>query len=485
MCKKLSIKKQFIFCFIIILLLSFIFSIVSLMFLGVLMNTGVIHPADYYANKLPKVVEYINSEGTKVLDKNNKKEMEKHIPLEGISYVVLNGNLKEIYGTIKNVPKSDIKNIMGGEKSGSDGTMISAKITRYVPIGNQVNYKNGVVILKYYIKMSTKDPRYNFLVNDNYLIIFPFIFIIIFTYIVAKRFSKNINKPINDLICAAEKVKMRELDFTIQSDYKNEIGELVNAFDDMKEELKVSLKQQWEAEQERKNMISSIAHDLRTPLTIIKGHTEVLMEDGIDNTEKVFKYLKTIDANTDRVIKLINDMNTLTKVEAGGFSINTEAVDADDFIRRIEADYKILCGKKDIAFKFYADDKRKTNAIVNIDPDRLLQVIDNIMSNSIRFTPERGNIDLTAVITEEKISFEIKNDGPSFSNEDIKNQNIFKKFYQSDKSRSQEKLHFGLGLYISKCIIEKHGGKIEAWNDEEGSPCILFYIMLGNCKSLG
>lgn len=276
----------------------------------------------------------------------------------------------------------------------------------------------------------------------------------------------------------AEKIKNKDLDFTIDYSSKDELGRLCKSFEEMRFGLKKSLNQQWEMEQQRKEMVSAIAHDLKTPITIIKGHVEGLIDSKRFDEDKVYRYLNLIDNNADRMTKLIEKMNVLTKIEKSDFTLKYKKCNIIEFMNEKSFDYNILAEDKKISFKCIINDERTSKALVSMDCYALSEVLDNLISNSLRFTKEGGNIELNLNLTEEKMFLCVLDTGCGFSKKDIAN--IFKKFYQGDESRSKEKGHSGLGLYIVKALVDKFNGKIEAENNEKGGAKVKVELEISN-----
>jgi len=333
-----------------------------------------------------------------------------------------------------------------------------------------------MVILKYFIRSSAKNPHFNWMVEyfDLYSFAAPFIYIIVFSIIFGKIFSRDINAPLKQLMGAAEKIRTQDLNFNITYKDNNELGKLCKSFENMRVDLKEALEKQWKLEEERKEMVGAVAHDLRTPITIIKGHVEGLIESKHLDNEKLYRYLNLIDKNTDRMSKLVEKINLLTKIERTEFKLNNRACDLISYINEKNMEYNILVQNKKIKFICKIEDLRASNTLVNIDTYALSEILDNLVSNSIRFTPEEGNINLELQLTQKSIIFAISDTGCGFSNKDIKN--VFKSFYQGDKSRSKEKGHSGLGLYIVKTLVDKFNGSVEANNNACGGAEVKVYI---------
>ncbi|OOR31665.1 HAMP domain-containing sensor histidine kinase, partial [Bacillus mycoides] len=280
--------------------------------------------------------------------------------------------------------------------------------------------------------------------------------------------------PIKEVIMASQKIKNKDLDFEIKYESENEIGILIDSFNSMKEELKNSLYVQWKLEQERRDMVASIAHDLRTPLTIILSHVEVLMEPMPNNQKRIHHYLQTIKNNTERVLHLTEEMRRVSEVDNPDFTLMICNIAPAEMIPEMLEEFKELAENEDIQLTYTLLIKsEEKNLKFALDPNRLHQILTNIISNSIRFTPKKGRIDVQVEVKKDVMSFSISDSGVGFNTKDIPF--LFSKFYQGDLSRSNQ-LHHGLGLYIVEKLVKKHGGEIHAENNEIQGACISFTI---------
>lgn len=462
--KNITFKRQFIISILSVLILSMLFTFAGIYIDLKLTEKNIILRSNYYESIVPDIEKYISENKERVLNKNFKGNLEKVIPLQGIEYEVVDSRGELLYGCFK---ESIVKTPVKLRKEPEIDKSSTPKMIKYVPIiyNNKIQ---GMVIFKYYLRSSASNPKYNWIVkySENIMLLSPFIYIIIFTAIFASRLNKKLKIPLKQLMDGAEKIKNKDLDFTINYNSKDELGKLCKSFEEMRFELKKSLNHQWQMEQERKEMVSAIAHDLKTPITIIKGHVEGLIDSKRFDEDKVYKYLNLIDNNADRMTKLIEKMNILTKIERSDFTLKYKKCNIIEFINEKSFDYNILAEDKKIKFKCIINDERISKALVSMDCYALSEILDNLISNSLRFTKEGGNIELNLNLTEEKMTLCISDTGCGFSKKDTLN--IFKKFYQGDESRSKEKGHSGLGLYIVKALVDKFNGKIEAENNEKG-----------------
>lgn len=482
--KRSSLKKQFVFNFFIILFFSVVATVVTVLILFAAINLKIINPENHYEQLVPQFEEYIKNNGYNVLNLERKEDILKLIDEEGMEYEILDLQGRYIHGTSHFLPMDskdvlykintiDYRKDWNLERGYTNNIPINYASIKYIPVEYNGELK-AIAIIKYNYRISSLFINNNLMkVINLYLFICPFFYLVIFTIIFIGKLNKRINKPINELIKASNNIKNKNLDFTINYDGDDELGDLITSFTNMKDELKNTLIKNWNMEEERNNVTSAIAHDIKTPLTIIRGHVEILEEIDLRNQEKAQKHLKVIKQNTDRATKLIENMNYISKINRADFNLILEEVNIKDFVIEKETEFKLLCKEKNINFicEIYNE---KNNNIAIFDKDKISQVLDNLIINSLRFTESGGNINLIISIYDEKIRFIIKDDGIGFSTKDMNN--LFNSFYQGDSSRSLEKGHSGLGLYMCKIIVEKHNGKIFAHNDENGGAVVEFYI---------
>ncbi|AVQ40414.1 sensor histidine kinase [Clostridium botulinum] len=482
--KKASLKTQTISTFLLIIFLSMVCTIATIgtylftMYFG---KYPMLKPDNYYQKQSDKIQQFIVSKGENILGDKNRLKLESLIPKKGIGYQITDLEGKIIYGNekeriiknkkqlIESINKTDIDNL-------DRASVFGSKVKRYIPILDSDSNVKGVAIIKYNIETSVKKDKNEKIVRvfQVFLPFSPFVYIIIFTIIFTRKLIKSIQQPINEIIDASNKIKETDLDFQINYKSNNELGKLVSSFEEMKNALKESLNKQWIMEEDRKEMIKAIAHDLKTPITVIQGHVEVLMEGGIKDPIRVEKYLNIIKANTERMGRLISDMNLTSEIENKNFDLAPVKVDIIEFLEKKQQDYKVLCKDKNIEFKLFLEKNLNLNKEFSIDAERLEQILDNIISNAIRHTPSGKSIITKVKIYDYVIKFIVEDEGTGFNDKELCY--VFEKFYRGDRSRSKEKGHSGLGMYIVKILVEKHNGWIVAENKENGGARIKFII---------
>ncbi len=289
--KKASLKTQTISTLLLIIFLSIICTIATIGTYCYIMYFGencMLDPDNYYQKQSDKIQQFIVSRGGDgILEDKNRLELESLIPKKGIGYQITDLEGKIIYGNekmrmiknkkqlIESINKTDINSL-------NKTSFFGSKVKKYIPILDGNSNVKGAAIIKYNIETILKKDKYEKIVHvfERFLVYSPFIYIIIFTIIFARKLIKSIQQPINEIIDASNKIKEKNLDFEINYKSNNELGKLVSSFEEMKNALKESLNKQWIMEEDRKEMIKAIAHDLKTPITVIQGHVEVLIEGG-------------------------------------------------------------------------------------------------------------------------------------------------------------------------------------------------------------
>ncbi len=278
--------------------------------------------------------------------------------------------------------------------------------------------------------------------------------------IIAAIASQSISKPIKELKKGAEEITKGNFDYQIEYKSKNEIGKTADAFNDMKTQLALSIEEQHIMEQSRREMIAGVAHDLRTPLTSVKGYVEGLL-DGIANTpEKQERYLKTIHSSTLDMEKMLNDLLTFSMLDLGKIKLQRDNINIsafiEDFAEKAQSNYESS------DFEVFYTNNCSKNTLVLVDTSRFLRVLENIVSNSYKYRKKNDKSKIEIILTEyeKSVIIEFKDNGIGV--DENKLNNIFETFYRVDPARSNVRDGNGLGLSVCKQIVELHGGTIWA-----------------------
>jgi len=470
--KNRPLITQFRISFALIVLSSIAATVITYILAAVLYINAeykVICPANYYEKQIPGIEEYIRRNDTKLLIPSFQSDLEKIIPDSGIGYQIVDAEGKILYGTIneKIIQNRDELYEKINTSIGWQGSYV-----RIVPIIEKEGRISGAVLLSYQVKATYTDSSARWwLMPLIILALFsPFIYIVIFTFVFSKIFTDNINKPLKLLMDASRKIREKDLDFEINYSSENELGKLCNAFSEMKDELKNSLSTQWKLEQERIEMVEALAHDLKTPLSIIQGYSEALIDSYTEGDERLHRYLATILENAQKGTKLVQQMQYTSEVERSAAQLNLTVVDIPSFIERKVSYYQLLASEKKIGITTQI--QGEVQKPISIDEEKLERILDNVVSNSLQYTPEEGSIQISVKMEPDRVFYEIIDSGIGFSKTDI--EKVFRKFYRGDRARSTDG-HSGLGLYVAKQLVEQLGGSIEVYNTATGGAGVKFW----------
>lgn len=274
--------------------------------------------------------------------------------------------------------------------------------------------------------------------------------------------SKSIINPIKKLSIAAKKISEGDLEYSIESDKRDELSELSNTFEKMRLKLKAAKEAQIQYEKNRQELIASISHDLKTPLTSIKGYV-MGIQDGVANTpEKLNRYMNIIYKTASDMDGLIDELFLYSKLDLQRVPFHYEKVDLysffDDFVEELTFNLEKVQGTVTLLAN------KENSYVVKADREKLKRVVTNIIQNSLKYMDKNHKeIQVRLVSGPNEVIVEMKDNGSGIRKEDIPY--IFEDFYRTDTSRNSRTGGSGLGLSIVKKIIEKHDG--EVWAESE------------------
>lgn len=319
---------------------------------------------------------------------------------------------------------------------------------------------DGFFVLKYYVKMSYKSEwlNNNFPTPEFFIIVIVILGCLGSTVFVTIVFAKNLKAHLIPLMQATKKIKEQDLNFYIGTSKIKEFNDILLSISDMKDELKESLEKQWNLEQAKREQISALAHDIKTPLTIVKGNAELLCDTALSDEQQ--SYTQFILKNANQIEQYIILLTRISKTDSK-ISLALNKVNMEAFIKEIESELAALAGLKQIRTECV---KERLPMEVIFDKELLFRCLMNIISNAVDYTPRDGIIKLHVICIDKNIRFIITDSGQGFTNEALKLAS--KQFYMDDASRSSKK-HFGMGLYISDSIAKLHNGKLILENSVE------------------
>jgi len=270
-----------------------------------------------------------------------------------------------------------------------------------------------------------------------------------------------------------QKIAEGNLDYSISSNEKGEFGDLFRNYEDMRLRLKETTEEKVYGERQNKELISNISHDLKTPITAIKGYVEGLMDGVADTPEKMDKYIRTIYNKANDMDRLINELTFYSGIDSNRIPYNFHRINVNEYFRDCIEEVGLDLESKNIQLNYSNVVDPDTRIIA--DPEQLKRVINNIVGNSIKYIDKTpGVIDIRILDEIDSIRVEIEDNGKGISAKDLSH--IFERFFRTDASRNSSKGGSGIGLSIVKKIIEDHGGYIWATSKEDEGTCIHFVI---------
>ena len=260
-------------------------------------------------------------------------------------------------------------------------------------------------------------------------------------------FSRSLTRPLRELTRGAQDVADGVLDTQVPVRSRDELGELAVAFNQMNSNLSRS-------RDLRRQMTADIAHELRTPISIILGHAEGIREGVLEASEE---NVDVMHAEARRLERLVEDLRMLSLVDAGELPMEIESVVPAELLQRAAASYRVQAGERNVELRLEIG---KDLPNLEVDGDRMIQVLGNLLSNALRHTSDGGIIRLSSSKSAGELQITVADSGPGIASEDL--EHVFDRFYRVDKSRRRNGGGSGLGLAIAKSLTEAQGGSIRA-----------------------
>jgi heavy metal sensor kinase len=316
------------------------------------------------------------------------------------------------------------------------------------------------------VYIATPLPSAGLPLNIILQLIGAIVFAILIAALLGWLLARKIARPLEGLSGASTAISKGDL--TQRVDTGSNIAELHNleqAFNEMTENLRQS-------DEAKKAFISDVTHELRTPLTVIKGTIETLEDGALDDTEGRGALLTSMARETERLIRLVNELLVLTRADAGSLQLNMQLIDLAELVRSRCEVFSGLAARRGIVLGCKAD--CQSAPLVKADPDRLSQVIDNLLDNAIRHSPENSTISITLEQTEDGVECSVSDRGTGIPAQHLPF--IFERFYRVDASRNRRDGGTGLGLAIARALVIAQGGNIRAQSVEGQGTTITFWL---------
>ena len=305
-------------------------------------------------------------------------------------------------------------------------------------------------------------------------IIFVVVTVLVFTsLLVGTWIYRSIASPLVKLKNATKNIKEGNLDFELEVEGDDEFAELCQDFEEMRKRLKANAEEKIVLDRENKELISNISHDLKTPITAVKGYVEGIMDGVADTPEKMDRYIRTIYNKTNEMDHLINELTFYSKIDTNRIPYTFSKIRVTDYFNDCAEELQLELEVKgvDLVYANYVDD----SVLVIADGEQIRRAIHNIVTNSTKYmNKEHGIIQLRVKDVGDFIQVEIEDNGKGIAAKDLPN--IFDRFYRTDFSRNSSKGGSGIGLSIVKKIMEDHGGKVWA-TSKEGIGTIMYFVL--------
>ncbi|GGH19779.1 sensor histidine kinase [Paenibacillus segetis] len=318
------------------------------------------------------------------------------------------------------------------------------------------------------------DPLVHFVLTFFPILFLLTVVVLILTHTLLTTYmSRRIIRPILELRGAARQVAEGNLDFQVQVSGKDELGQLGMAFEEMRSKLQESIVLQQQYETNRKELITNISHDLKTPITAIKGYVDGILEGVANSPEKREKYMRTIATKTGELDRLIDELFLYSKLDMQKLSFSFESVSILPFLKDWAEELIIELEKKDVKLAMNLDEGE--HARVSVDRDSFKRVLGNVIQNSLKYMDKSEKMITVHTFMEgEQFVLTIADNGPGVPKEAA--DHIFERFYRAEQSRNSDTGGSGLGLAIAKQIIRGHSGEIYA-KSEEGQGTTIYIVL--------
>lgn len=338
-----------------------------------------------------------------------------------------------------------------------------------IMVGDEIVSYGGII---YY----TEDLHNYFSERDSFLydmygilavVLVPCWFVVCIFITATLFYRRKLKKPLLILDKASERISEGDLDFTLSYNNRNEMGRLVASFETMRSSLEQLNREMWQMMEQRKRLNAAFAHDLRTPLTVLKGYSDFLLkyypEDKVDK-EKLISTMEMMGVQIKRLESYTQSMSSLQKLEE--LQISPESVGFKDLCNQLKSIGNVLIGDKTLEFDY------KGEGSFLIDAAVVSQVFENLTANAVRYASSTVKVEIK--VKNALFLIQISDDGKGFSEDALKK--ATEPYFRDEKDLSDVS-HFGIGLYICRLLCEKHGGELLLRNIENGAQVMASFKM--------
>ena len=377
---------------------------------------------------------------------------------QGCGYLILDKNFNELYSNMDSEEKTAALMYAKGEYMEYATGRQFALVVR----------ENEFCVLRYYIgsQFTISWLPEQFPSPDTLAFIFMAVNSVLVIIVITARFAKNLRLQLSPLFEATSEVAKQNLDFEIGHSKIQEFEDVLVSFSGMKDNLKTSLERQWKAEQAQREQIAALAHDLKTPLTVIQGNVDLITETNLDDEQKLY---------ADYIIESSNQMQDYIQIlidisrAAVGYQLHIENIVFPEFMQHLSSNMDSLCRAKEVDLQLNTVSLPQT---LKVDKVLIERAIMNVISNAVDYSPQGGKLYVDVKSENGFVEISVTDEGMGFSKEAL--QHARERFYMDDQSRNS-KFHFGMGLYITSSIMKQHNGQLilENSKDTGGAKVIL------------
>lgn len=368
----------------------------------------------------------------------------------GCDYLLLDKSYTILETSLKN---DDVKSAL---RYATDGVNTANNGKQFLLITKD----KELIVLQYYIGSRFINPWLNKYFPSPEMILYSLIALncVFVCILLTIRFSRRLQKQLVPIMNATEEISSQNLDFEIGHSNIKEFEDVLLSFSKMRDNLKNSLEQQWAAEQMQKEQIAALAHDLKTPLTVIQGNADLIIETDLDEEQRLYaEYISNSSEQMQLYIRTLIDISRA----ATGYQLRMENVDLPAYVEQLRGQIDALCQTKKIGLQMEIE---HLPALLSADKLLLERAIMNVVNNALDYSPQDSYISISITGNKGGLQISVTDAGPGFSQEDLLHAE--EQFYMADHSRSSN-LHFGMGLFITKSIVQHHGGQLDLSNSEK------------------
>lgn len=334
----------------------------------------------------------------------------------------------------------------GGTRYETGERLSAADVERALPIEVEGEVVGRVLLPEGSFGPPSGSPEGRFIAGVRQAVVYSALAAVVVALLLGLLLARTIANPVRELTQATHRVAQGDVGHEVPVRTQDEIGELAVSFNQMSANLARS-------NQLRRQMTADIAHDLRTPTSVIMGYTEALSDGKLQGTPEMYRVMHD---EAQHLNHLIDDLRTLSLADAGELPLMRQQITPQTLLERAAAAHSIQANKQQTTLQIAL---MAELPLIDVDPDRMAQVLGNLVSNALRHTPPGGAVTLAASRHDGDVVLKVSDTGSGIAAEDLPH--IFNRFYRGDKSRAQNGAS-GLGLAIARSIVETHGGRITA-----------------------